>query len=90
MKYSIGNKLLASGLVVLLLIVLMIIASQVVAGLFKDTSNKLVVEYNELNAVEELKMSFSNLLISTTSYAVFGNEKEKVYFELLICRTQCK
>ena len=81
---------MASGLVVLLLIVLMIIASQVVAGLFKDTSNKLVVEYNELNAVEELKMSFSNLLISTTSYAVYGNEKEEVYFKLLIHQAEEK
>jgi len=90
MKYSIGNKLLASGLVVLLLIVLMILASQVVAGLFKDTSNKLVVEYNELNAVEELKMSFSNLLISTTSYAVYGNENEEVYFKLLIHQAEEK
>ena len=80
LKYSIGSKLLTSGLVVLLLIILMIVASQVVGKLFKDTSHELVVEYNELESVQGLKFSISQLLLPTSSYAIFGKEAELDYF----------
>ena len=84
MKYSIGNKLLASGIVVLLFLVLMIVASQVVGGLFKKTSNDLVIEYNELDAVQELKFSISQLLIGPSSYVIYGNDSYLPYFKLQI------
>ena len=90
MKYSIGNKLLASGLIILLFIVLMIIASQIVGGLFKDTSSKLVVEYNELDAIQEFKLSLGNLILPLSSYAVYGNVNDKKYYNILALQAKEK
>ncbi len=81
MKHSIGTKLLVSGLVVLTLIVFMIIASQVVGSLFKNTSDNLVIEYNELDAVQELKFSISQLILAPSSYAIYGNAADYNYFK---------
>lgn len=88
MNYSLGNKLLASGLVVLLFILLMIIASQIVGGLFKNTSKDLVIEYNELDAVQELKFSISQLLLAPSSYTIFGNKGDQEYFEIQVHKAQ--
>jgi nitrogen fixation/metabolism regulation signal transduction histidine kinase len=58
----------------------MVISSQIVLGLFKSTSHDLVVEYNELDAIEELKMSLGNLLVISSSYVLYGMKDDKVYF----------
>jgi len=84
MKHSIGTKLLVSGLVVLILIVFMIIASQVVGSLFKNTSDNLVIEYNELDAVQELKFSISQLILAPSSYAIYGNAADYNYFKIQV------
>ena len=88
LKYPIGSKLLASGLIVLLFIVLMIVASQVVGKLFKDTSDELVTEYNELDAVQELKFSISQLLLPPSSYAIFGKKTDEDYFKMLVHKAE--
>lgn len=45
----------------------MIAGSQIIVGFFKNTTEVLIVEYHELHAVQEFKMSLSNLLIYTNS-----------------------
>lgn len=80
MYRTIRGKLTISGIFVLLFILLMIISSQVVVGLFKSTSRNLVVEYNELDAIEELKMSLGNLLVISSSYVVYGKPEDKDYY----------
>lgn len=90
MKFSIGKKLMLSGFVVIFFILLMLIANQVVVGLFKDTSTKLVIEYNELEAVEEFKFSLANLLISGSSYALYRSKDDKEYFEVLVYQARLK
>jgi PAS domain S-box-containing protein len=90
MRLTIANKLFASGIVVLSLIMLMIIASQVVVYFFKNNSTNLVVEYNELDAIEEFKFSLSSLLISTSNYATTGNKSNSDYFDILVYQTEEK
>ena len=70
MKYTLGNKLMVSGLVVLFFIILMLVASQVVVSFFRSTSTHLVTEYKELDALQELRMSLGTLLVSSSDYAV--------------------
>lgn len=71
-------------------IVLIIIASQVVVHLFKNTSEKIVVEYNELEALQEFKLSLSMLMVSTNKYAVCEEEHDKSNFKTLIFRAKEK
>ncbi len=75
---------MASVVVVLVFILLILFASQVVVGFFKRTSTRLLIEYNELDAIQELKQSFGKLQISTSSYAVFGNSDGEAYFKSLV------
>jgi PAS domain S-box-containing protein len=90
MTYSIGNKLLSRGLIVIVFIILIIIASQVVVHLFKNTSEKIVVEFNELEALQELKLSLNMLMVSTSKYAVCEDEHDKSNFKTMISRAEEK
>ena len=45
------------------LIVLMIAGSQIIVGFFKNTTEELILEYHELHAIQEFKMSLGKLLI---------------------------
>jgi len=76
MKRSIGKKLTTSGLVVLIFIILIFIASQIAVSMFKQTSNNLIVEYHELDALQEFKLSLGSLEISTN---YFSNHREEQY-----------
>ena len=66
----------------------MIVASQIVGGLFRNTSNDLVIEYNELDAVQELKFSISQLLFAPSSYANYGNRADYDYFKIQIHKAE--
>lgn len=90
MKLPIGRKLMLSGVVVIFVILLMVVANQVVVNIFKDTSTKLVEEYNELGVIEDLKFSLTDLLISTSSYAIYKNSYDKDYFGILIYQSRSK
>ena len=79
---------MVSGLIVLIFMVLMIVASQIVGGLFRNTSNDLVIEYNELDAVQELKFSISQLLFAPSSYANYGNRADYDYFKIQIHKAE--
>ncbi len=83
MKYSIGKKLLASGFIVLMFVLLMVVVNQIVVNIFNNTSKLLVTEYNELDALQELKLSLGKLQISANNYSVFGKEQEKENFREL-------
>jgi len=76
--------------VVLLIILLMLVASQLVVRYYSKASSDLVVEYNELDALQELKLSYGNLLVPASHYAVFQDKSDKVYFNTLIKETRQK
>ena len=90
MKGSIGKKLTTSGLVVLLFIILIFIASQVAVSMFKETSKNLITEYNELDALQEFKLSLGSLMISTNYFASHREEQYKSQFCDEILNTKSK
>ena len=68
----------------LALIVLIVAGSQIIVGFFKNTTEELIIEYHELHAVQEFKMSLSNLLIYTNSLTKNeGNNSEVELNKLL-------
>lgn len=90
MKNSIGRRLMASGLIVLVFMLLVIAANQVVVRLFNKTSTKLIIEYHELGAIQEFKLALSKLRISTSTYAVFGDDYDKNQFNKLVVQAREK
>lgn len=89
-KNTLRNKLIIRGRMVLLLIVLMIIASQIVVSVLKTTSDEFLVEYNEMNAMQELKLSLYQLLLQTNKLSLTENPDKQELFNILIYQTQEK
>ena len=83
-KSTIRKKLIIRGRIVLLLIMLMILASQIVVEILKKTSNELVVEYNEMNAIQELKLSLYQLLLQTNKPNLSENADDQAFFNILV------
>ncbi|MCD4731913.1 MAG: PAS domain-containing protein [Bacteroidales bacterium] len=90
MKYSIRKKLILSGLIMLLLIILMIAGSQIIVGFFKNTTENLIIEYNELHAIQEFKMSLSNLLIFANGISDGERSGSKADLKSLVKKSQDK
>ena len=84
MKRSIGNKLMTSVAIVLAIILLMVAANRVVVRLFKNTSTHLVVEYNELDAIQEFKLTLGKLLMFVNHYAVHEEEHDESQFKTMV------
>lgn len=77
------------------LVVLMIAGSQIIVGFFKNTTEELIVEYHELHAVQEFKMSLGKMLVVVNSHDISNrNEFEsqlesfikQAKYDLNICR----
>lgn len=85
---TLGSKLITSGVIILVLIIMLIVASQVVGGLFKDTSTELVIEYNELDAIQELRFSISQLIFPLSSFSIYGNKSDQQYFNIMLHKAE--
>ncbi|MBC35108.1 MAG: hypothetical protein CL663_03565 [Bacteroidetes bacterium] len=81
MKHSLKKKLALNGLVVFLLIVLLAITGQVCIFLLKSTSNKLVVEYNELEAIQEFEIALERTLNTINIYTINGDGRAPQIFD---------
>jgi len=68
----------------------MIIASQIVVSVLKTTSDEFLVEYNEMNAMQELKLSLYQLLLQTNKLSLTENPDKQELFNILIYQTQEK
>lgn len=68
----------------------MIIASQVVIGILKETSYEFFVEYNEMNSIQELKLSLYQLLLQTNKYTLADNANDQSFFMILAQQTEQK
>lgn len=86
-KKTIRNKLLIRGRIVLLLIILIIISSQIVVDMLKDTSKEFHIEYHELNAIQELKLSLYQLLFQSNKHTLTENHDDQDFFEILVFQT---
>lgn len=88
MRFSIGKKLMVSGIFVFVLVLLITATSLLVIRLFKETSNKLVIEYIELDAILEFKLSLSQLQHPISRYAVYGDDNIEAIFDALVLQAQ--
>ncbi|MBC8320952.1 MAG: PAS domain-containing protein [Bacteroidetes bacterium] len=82
-KTTIRKKLIIRGQIILLLILLMIAATQIVVNILKKTSNEFVIEYHEINAIQELKLSLYQLLIQANKYSFSYNPDDQTFFLIL-------
>lgn len=89
-KNTLRKKLISRGLMILFLILLMIIASHIVVAVLKDTSDEFLVEYNEMNAMQELKLSLYQLLLHTNKPTLAENPDNQEFFKILIYQTHEK
>lgn len=87
---SIRNKLLVRGRIISILILLMIIASQVVVSVLKRTSNEYFIEYHEMSAIQELKLSLYQILLQTNKPTLPDNEDDQIFYQILVHQTHEK
>lgn len=80
MKNTIGQKLIYRGLFVLGLIFIIAVAGQISVQVLKNTSNKIVTEYIELDAIQELKLALNNILITANNYISSGDSSQQKHF----------
>lgn len=64
MKNSISKRLFRSGAIVLLFIVLIALAGDICIRVLKKTSNLIIVEYLELESIQDLKYSLAQVVIT--------------------------
>ena len=58
----------------LLLIILLFAGSQVIMSLYRQSGEKLIVEYYELHALQEYKMALTKLMLSSAAYDIDRNK----------------
>lgn len=53
----------------------MVAGSQVIVGFFKNTSEELIIEYHELHAIQEFKMSLGKILAIVNSHGMSNKDE---------------
>ncbi|RUT78211.1 PAS domain S-box protein [Ancylomarina longa] len=80
MKKRIGNELFRFMITMLVLIAMIAMVGLICIQVLKGTSNKIVVEYLELNAIQKLKYSFHVMTDSAHDYILLKRPKDKQQF----------
>lgn len=81
---TIRKKLINRGWIILLLTATLMITSMVVIGILLKTSNKFQHEYNEMNALQELKLSMYQLLLQTHKTSLSNLENDYEFFMITV------
>ena len=53
----------------------MIAGSQIIVGFFKNTTEELIIEYHELHAIQEFKMSLGKMLVIINSHNIINRNE---------------
>ena len=69
MTFSLQKKLTFSLIAMLLLILSFILAVRVITMYFKDNTDNLIIEYHELHALQETKLSLNKLTIIFNNFS---------------------
>lgn len=72
------------------MVLLLTITNLMVVKIFRETSKKLVVEYIELDAILEFKLSLNQLQQPVSRYAVYGEKNIKELFKAFILQSHEK
>ncbi|PLX13318.1 MAG: hypothetical protein C0598_03930 [Marinilabiliales bacterium] len=83
-KTTIYSQLIQRGRIILVLIVLILVASQIVVSLLKKSSNEFLIEYNEVNAIQDFKLSLYQLLLQINIIEHTVNDNDEEFFKILI------
>jgi len=94
MNLSLQRKLTLTVTAMLLLIIIIIAGVRIITILFRDNTDKLILEYHELNTLQETKMSLSKMEIvfSNLNYseeAISSNKLMDLSQELLESIEEC-
>lgn len=81
MRFTMRKKLIIGILIIISIILLLLAGSQVIIKYFKYTSEKLIIEYHELNVLQEYKLSLSKILILVS---VFNEDQNNISSEEII------
>ncbi|MBA4408346.1 MAG: PAS domain-containing protein [Bacteroidota bacterium] len=77
MNLTLRKKLTIGVMIVLLQILMIIVGVQMITRSFKKTTEKLIVEYHELHALQEFKMSMGKLLVMVNGLSYNYNTIQK-------------
>lgn len=81
---GIRKKLIIRGRIISALIILMIVASQIVVSILKKTSYEFFVEYHEMSAIQDFKLSLYQLLLQTNKPSLQESEDDQTFYQILI------
>ncbi|MDP1623642.1 MAG: PAS domain S-box protein [Bacteroidales bacterium] len=79
-KTTLRTQLFKRLIVLLLLMSLIAVSGIIVTAVLKRTSNKIVFEYLELNAVQELRLAFNKTFIPAYNYLIYHEPAELLHF----------
>lgn len=84
--YPLPKKMIMGMLIVLLQVTVIITGVQIITSVFRRTTDKLITEYHELHALQNMKMSLGKIVVAVNGLEINYNleaEKElvKIYLE---------
>ncbi len=85
---SIGEKLLIGKVFMLVLLLVIVIRSIVVINNLSKTAHKMEVEYIEVNTVQELRISFQQILLSVQNFLIHRHQSEIKNFEYYLGKSK--
>jgi PAS domain S-box-containing protein len=75
-RLTIGTKLFRSLFTLLFLLLLIAIAGIICINILKSTSNKIVLEYRELDAVQDLRFNFNQIILPAYDFLLYENNED--------------
>lgn len=85
---SIGKKLLIGKVFMLVLLLVIVITSIVIINNLSKTALKMEVEYIEVNTVQELRISFQQILLSIQNFLIHRDHSEIENFEYYLAKSK--
>ncbi|MBI2281332.1 MAG: HAMP domain-containing protein [Bacteroidetes bacterium] len=85
---SVGKKLLIGKVFMLILLLVIVIRSIVIINNLSKTAHKMEVEYIEVNTVQELRISFQQILLSVQNFLIHRHQSEIKNFEYYLGKSK--
>lgn len=85
---SIGKKFFIGKVFILLLLLVIVVRSIIIVGNLSKTAHKMEVEYIEVNTVQELRISFQQILLSVQNFLIHRSQLEIKDFEYYLDKSK--
>lgn len=80
-KSGVSKKLFLSSIIVLFFIILIAVAGDICIRILKKTSHLVVIEFAELDEIQNILLAFSRILPPIQAYLITGDLNQKEIFE---------